>query len=129
MAFYRVMDHKIKHNTSKKLATTNKLTAITAMILLVTAAAIVVLSMSLGSPVNAQNKTQSQKSANTTTKTAAGNIKQLSQLGVGANNQTLGNNTAIGNPSAGKSASTEQKINATTPKTGLPSNPTGKGQK
>jgi hypothetical protein len=35
----------------------------------------------------------------------------------------------IGNPNAGKAASTQEKINATTPKTGLSSNPTGKGQK
>jgi hypothetical protein len=41
----------------------------------------------------------------------------------------LGNNTNIGNPKTGKAASAQEKINATTPKTGLSSNPTGKGQK
>jgi hypothetical protein len=92
--------------------------------------------MSYSSQANAQNKTQSQKSGNATTTnattkttSAAGSAKQLSQLGAGANNQILGNNTDIGNPNAGKAASTQEKINASTPKTGLPSNPTSKGQK
>ena len=63
------------------------------------------------------------------TKGAIGSAQQLSQLGVGAGSQIIKNNTNIGNPSASKAASTEQKVNATTPKTGLPSNPTGAGQK
>jgi len=96
------MDHKISHNNSKKLGTTDRRTVIIATILLVTVAK---------------------------TTGGVGSAKQLSQLGAGANNQILGNNTEIGNPNAGKAASTQEKINAATPKTGLPSNPTGKGQK
>jgi hypothetical protein len=135
MAFYSVMDHKISHNSRKKLGTTDRRTVIIATILLVTVA-VLLLSLSYSSQANAQNKTQSQKSGNATTTNAttkttggAGSAKQLSQLGAGANNQILGNNTDIGNPNAGKAASTQEKINASTPKTGLPSNPTGKGQK
>ena len=131
----QVMDHKIGHNDTKKLGTTDKRTVIIATILLVTVA-VLLFSLSYSSQANAQNKTQSQKSGNATTTNAttkttggAGSAKQLSQLGAGANNQILGNNTEIGNPNAGKAASTQEKINATTPKTGLPSNPTGKGQK
>jgi hypothetical protein len=63
------------------------------------------------------------------TKGAIGSAQQLSQLGVGAGSQMIKNNTNIGNSNATKAASTEEKVNATTPKTGLPSNPTGAGQK
>jgi hypothetical protein len=135
MAFYSVMDHKISYNNSKKLGTADRRTVIIATILLVTVA-VLLLSLSYSPQVNAQNKTQSLKSGNATTTNAttkttsgAGSAKQLSQLGSGANNQILGNNTDIGNHNTGKAASTQEKINATTPKTGLPSNPTGKGQK
>jgi len=130
------MVHKISHNTAKRLITADRATVIIATIFLVTAA-VLLLSSSYSSQANAQNKTQPQKSGNATTtnatakKTTGGaeSAKQLSQLGVGANKQVLGNNTDIGNPNAGKAASTQEKINATTPKTGLPSNPTSKGQK
>jgi len=79
----------------------------------------------------AKNATQNASSATGTnaTKGAVGSAQQLSQLGVGAGSQIIKNSTDIGNPNATKAASTQEKVNATTPKNGLPSNPTGAGQK
>jgi hypothetical protein len=79
---------------------------------------------------NATQKAGSSATGTNATKGGAiGSAQQLSQLGVGAGSQMIKNNTNIGNPNASKAASTEEKVNATTPKTGLPSNPTGTGQK
>lgn len=78
---------------------------------------------------NATQKAGSSATGTNATKGAIGSAQQLSQLGVGAGSQMIKNNTNIGNPNATKAASTEEKVNATTPKTGLPSNPTGAGQK
>jgi hypothetical protein len=78
---------------------------------------------------NATQKAGNSATGTNATKGAIGSAQQLSQLGVGAGSQMIKNNTNIGNPNASKAASTEEKVNATTPKTGLPSNPTGTGNK
>ena len=84
---------------------------------------------------NAQNqKTNQSQSQSNKTKSAntavppIGNVQQLSKA-LGNNSKILANNTNIGNPNAGKSASAQQKITSGTPTNGLSSNPTKGSQK
>ncbi|PWU79346.1 MAG: hypothetical protein DLM72_17860 [Candidatus Nitrosopolaris wilkensis] len=72
-----------------------------------------------------QSQSQTNKTKNTTATAAApiGNVQQLSQA-LGNNSKIIANNTNIGNPNAGKAASSQEKITSGTPANGLPSNPT-----
>jgi hypothetical protein len=89
-----------------------------------------ILSLQYSNLANAQNqKTNQSQSQSNKTKSAStvappiGNVQQLSKA-LGNNTKIISNNTKIGNPNAGKAAQSQQKVTSSTPKNGLPSNPT-----
>jgi hypothetical protein len=93
------------------------------------------LSLQYSLSANAQNQktnqSQSQSNKTKSANTAAppiGNVQQLSKA-LGNNSKILANNTNIGNPTAGKAASAQEKITSGTPTNGLSSNPTKGSQK
>ena len=91
----------------------------------------VLLSLQNTLSANAQNQktNQSKSQSNKTNITPPiGNTQQLTKA-LGNNSKILANNTNIGNPNAGKAASTQQKVTSGTPANGLPSNPTKGSQK
>lgn len=87
------------------------------------------LSLEFAASAGAQKTNQSQSNKTKTAGTIAppiGNVKQLSKA-LGNNTKIISNNTKIGNPNATKAAQSQQKVTSSTPKNGLPSNPTKGG--
>jgi hypothetical protein len=70
-----------------------------------------------------QNTNKTKNATATTATPPIGNVQQLSKA-LGNNSKIIANNTSIGNPNAGKAASSQEKVGSGTPANGLPSNPT-----
>jgi len=115
-------------NFKRTSQTTTALAVAIIGITIVSAALLLSLEYSKAAIAQKQNTNQSQtnKTKNTNAAAAAppiGNTQQLSKA-LGNNSKVIANNTNIGNPNAGKAASTQEKVTSGTAPNGLPSNPT-----
>jgi hypothetical protein len=120
------MNPRLYSHIPKPLSSIIPITIIIIAISLLSATTLLSLQYDLSA--NAQSASQSQKSKTKNTNATAatppvGNVKQLSKA-LGNNTKMLTSGANIGNPTASKAASAQQKVTAGTPTTGLPSNPT-----
>jgi hypothetical protein len=111
-------------NFKRTSQTTTALAVAIIGITIVSAALLLSLEYSTAAIAQKQNTNQSQMNKTKNTNAAPiGNTQQLSKA-LGNNSKVIANNTNIGNPNAGKAASTQEKVTSGTDVNGLSSNPT-----